>query len=100
MSAVKDIPIPHVDAQPNPVANDSESTVRTAPEKVKVEKQVVETHAKNAFEIANEKPPKKQDVKPRTDSKYAPPPPDNQVFSSVKQAVSNPMYSALLGAEV
>ncbi len=97
VSAVKDVPIPHVDAQPNPVATDSDSMVRTAPEKVKVEKKVVETQAKNAFEIANEKKLKKEDVKPRTDSKYAPPPPDNQVFSSVKQAVSNPMYSAPVG---
>jgi len=97
VSAVKDIPIPHTEAPPNPVANDSDSTVRSAPEKVKVEKQVVETQAKNAFEIATEKKPKKQDVKPRTESKYAPPPPDNQVFSSVKQAVSNPMYSAPAG---
>ena len=47
--------------------------------------------------MPNEKKPKKQDVKPRTESKYAPPPPDNQVFSSVKQAVSNPMYSAPAG---
>jgi periplasmic protein TonB len=97
VSAVKDIPIPHQDAPPNPVANDSDSPVRSAPEKVKVEKKVVETTAKNAFEIDQEKVPKKQDVKPRTDSKYAPPPPDNQVFSSVKQAVSNPMYSAPAG---
>jgi periplasmic protein TonB len=97
VSSVKTIPLPQQEAPANPVANDSTSPVPSAPEKVRVEKKVLETPVKNAFEIPKEKKPPKQDIKPRVESKYAPPPPDNQVFSSVKQAVSNPMYSAPAG---
>lgn len=94
VSPVHNIPIPQREAPQNPVANDTQSTVPTAPAKQTAEKQPVPD--KNAFEIAEKK--KKETPKPLRQQKYTQPAPPNQVYSHTPQAVSNPMYSAPGGA--
>jgi len=95
VSPVSTIPIPQRAAEPFPVANDSQSLVRSAPEKE--ETQAREKHSPDAFEIAEQKRKKKQETRSKNEMKYAPLPPPNQVFSSTRQAVSNSMYSAPAG---
>jgi|HubBroStandDraft_1064217.scaffolds.fasta_scaffold39655_3 protein TonB len=90
VSPVSKIPIPQREAEPNPVAGDSQSLVRNAPEKE--ETQVRRTPKPDAFQV-EEKQKKKLDTRDKSPKKYAPLPPENQVFSSTKQAVSNPNYA-------
>jgi protein TonB len=94
VSPVHTIPIPQREAPPNPVANDTQSTVPTAPAKETAVKQQVPD--KNAFEIPEKR--KKQAKKPTQERHYTPPPPPNQVYSQSKQALSNPMYAPQSGA--
>lgn len=94
VSPVHTIPIPRREAPPNPVANDTQSTVPTAPAKENVIKQQVPD--KNAFEIAEKH--KRQAKQPTHQQQYTPPPPPNQVFSHSRQALSNPMYAPQSGS--
>jgi protein TonB len=94
VSPVHSIPIPQREAPPNPVANDTQSTVPTAPAKQNAEKQPVID--KKAFEIAEKK--KQEAPKPLHEQKYKPAAPQNQIYSRAPQAVSNTMYSAPGGA--
>jgi protein TonB len=78
----------------NPVANDTQSTVPTLPLKQEVE---VKLPDKLAFEIP-EKKKKREAERPHPKQQYTPPAPKNQVYSSTRQAVSNPMYNVQSGA--
>ena len=90
VSAVHNIPIPQRDAPLNPVAHDSESAVPSAPAKQETEKQIPLIPPKDAFEIPDKI--KHQEEKPHPQQQYIPQAPPNQVYSSSKQAMSNPMY--------
>jgi len=95
VSPVNNIPVPQRQANPNPVANDTQSTVPTAPAKQEVQKKEP-VPDKNAVEIAEKK--KRQSERPLHQQQYTPPAPQNQVYSQTHQALSNPMYSAQTGA--
>lgn len=95
VSPVHNIPIPRREAPLNPVANDTQSMVPTAPAKQEVEKKLP-IPDKNAVEIPDRL--KRQAQKPQTQQQYQPPTPPNQVFSHVRQAVSSPMYGAQTGS--
>lgn len=94
VSPVHNIPIPHREAPQNPVANDTQSAVPTAPAKQTAEKQPVPD--KNAIEIPDKM--KKQSPRPQHQQQYKPPAPANQVYSHSPQALSSPMYSTPGGA--
>jgi periplasmic protein TonB len=94
VSPVHNIPIPQREARQNPVANDTQSTVPTAPAKQTAEKQP--TPDKNAIEIPEKI--KKQAPKPLHERHYTQPAPQNQVYSRSPQALSSPMYSTPGGA--
>lgn len=94
VSPVSKIPIPQREAPENPVANDTQSTVPTQPDKQTQEKQAVPE--KNAFEIAEKK--KREAPKLTHQQQYTQPAPKNQVYSHNAPAVSSPMYSAPGGA--
>lgn len=93
VSAVHNIPIPRREAPPNPVANDTQSQVPTAPAKQTAEKKLP-VPDKNAIEIADKI--KKQAPRPTKQQTYQQPTPKNQVFSQ-QQALSNPMYGGPAG---
>ncbi|HEY1216794.1 MAG TPA: TonB family protein [Bryobacteraceae bacterium] len=88
VSPVHNIPIPRRDAPPNPVANDTESQVRTAPAKQDTEKKQPD----KAIEIPDRQRPKRQAERPQHQQKYLEPAPQNQVYSRTRQAASSPMY--------
>jgi TonB family protein len=94
VSPVHSIPIPRRDAPENPVANDTKSTVPTAPAKQPVEKEKTPPPVKNAFQIPDKV---KYDIQPTHKQNYTQPAPPNQVYSNARQAVSNPMYGAQSG---
>ncbi len=96
VGVVSKIPIPQRDAPENPVANDSQSTVRTAPAKQDTQKQALPD--KTAVEIPDNTKPKKLDKRPQQEKKYLQPAPPNQIYSQTKQAVSSPMYGGPIGA--
>ena len=93
VSAVHSIPVPQRQAPPNPVANDTQSMVPTAPSKIEEKKAPVSD--RNAFEIADKVKHEKRTVQKQ---QYTPPAPQNQVYSHARQAVSNPMYGQQSGA--
>ncbi len=93
VSAVHNIPIPRHEAPPNPVANDTESQVPTAPAKQTAEKKVP-VPDKNAIEIPDRI--KKQAPKQTKQQTYQQPKPMNQVYAQ-QQALSNPMYGGPAG---
>ena len=90
VSPVHNIPIPQREAPQNPVANDTQSTVPTAPAKQTAEKKQP-VPDKNAFEIAEKK--KREAPRPLHQQQYTPSAPANQVYSQTRQALSSPMYS-------
>jgi TonB family protein len=94
VSPVHNIPIPQREAPQNPVANDTQSSVPTAPAKQTAEKQPAPD--KNAIEIPEKI--KKQAPKPLHEQHYTQPAPQNQVYSRSPQALSSPMYSTPGGA--
>jgi TonB family protein len=95
VSPVHTIPIPQREAPPNPVANDTQSTVPTAPAKQEQQK-TPPPPTKDAFKIPDKI---KYDIdKTQHRQNYTPPAPPNQVYSSTKQAMSNPMYAPQAGA--
>jgi protein TonB len=96
VSPVHNIPIPQREAPPNPVANDTQSSVPTAPAKQEVEKKPPPVPEKDAFELPEKI--KKAAERPREQRHYTPPAPPNQVYSRSPQAVSNPMYGMQSGA--
>ena len=88
------IPIPQREAPPNPVANDTQSTVPTAPAKQEVPK-APPPPTKDAFQIPDKL---KYDIhRPQNKQNYTQPAPPNQVYSSTRQAMSNPMYAPQSG---
>jgi protein TonB len=95
VSPVHNIPIPQREAPPNPVANDSQSQVPTAPAKQDVQKKEP-VPDKNAIEIADKL--KRQAERQLHEQQYTAPAPQNQVFSRTPQAVSSPMYGGQTGA--
>lgn len=94
VSPVHSIPIPQRKAPLNPVANDTQSPVPSLPLKQEVQ---VRLPDKLAFEIP-EKKKKREAERPHPKQQYTPPAPQNQVYSSTRQAVSNPMYNVQSGA--
>jgi len=94
VAPVSKIPIPQRQAPQNPVAADTQSTVRSAPSKQDVEKNTVP--GKDAFQIAQKK--KRQAEQPLHQQQYMQPAPDNQVYSRTRTAVSSPMYGGVTGA--
>lgn len=94
VSPVHSIPIPQNEAPPNPVANDTKSIVPTAPTPAKVEVQKQKPVPKEALQIPDKL---KYDAKPVHKQSYTQPAPPNQVYSSARQAVSNPMYAPQSG---
>jgi periplasmic protein TonB len=95
VSSVHNIPIPQRDAPLNPVANDTQSSVPTAPAKVEEEKKAPPPR-KDAFEIPDKV--KREAERPVNKRQYTQPAPQNQVYSRSPQAVSNPMYAMQSGA--
>ncbi|MGI8959592.1 MAG: TonB family protein [Bryobacteraceae bacterium] len=95
VSPVHNIPIPHRDTPPNPVANDTQSAVPTAPAKQELQKKQP-VPDKNAIEIPDKM--KRQAERPRQQQRYTPPASQNQIYSQSRQAVSSPMYDAQSGA--
>jgi periplasmic protein TonB len=94
VSPVHNIPIPRREAPPNPVANDTQSQVPTAPAQQTVEKKSP-VPDKNAVEIPDKI--KKQAERPTRQQTYRQPTPNNQVFAE-RQALSNPMYGGPTGS--
>ena len=94
VSPVHNIPIPHREAPPNPVANDTQSTVRSAPAKQETEKARIPD--RNAIQIPDRF--RKETERPQHQQQYQQPAPQNQIYSRTRQALSNPMYSAQSGA--
>ena len=94
VSPVHNIPIPQREAPLNPVANDTQSMVPSAPAKQEVEKKP--SPSKNAVEIPDRF--KRQAEKPQKQQQYRQPTPPNQVFSRTRQALSSPMYGAQSGS--
>src|SRR5579875_1216525 len=94
VSPVHNIPIPRREAPQNPVANDTQSTVPTAPAKQTTEKQPVPD--KKAIEIPERI--KRQAPRVTHQQQYTQPAPPNQVYSHSPQALSSPMYSTPGGA--
>ncbi len=95
VSSVHNIPIPQREAPRNPVANDTQSIVPSAPSKQEVEKKAPPPD-RNAVEIPDKM--KRQAPKPLPKQQYTPPVPQNQVYSRSRQAVSSPMYAQQSGA--
>jgi periplasmic protein TonB len=95
VSPVHTIPIPQREAPPNPVANDTQSMVPTAPAKQEVQKKPPVLD-KNAFEIPDKL--KRQAERPTKQQQYQQPTPQNQISSRTHQALSNPMYGAQSGS--
>ncbi|MDQ2775016.1 MAG: TonB family protein [Acidobacteriota bacterium] len=95
VSSVRNIPIPRRDAPPNPVANDTQSMVPSAPSKQEIEKKAPPPD-KNIVEIPDKI--NRQAPQPTRQQQYTPPAPQNQVYSQSRQALSNPMYAQQSGA--
>lgn len=95
VSPVHTIPIPQREAPPNPVANDTQSTVPTAPAKEDLPKQAPPPPVKDAFKIPDKLTYKID--RPQRRQNYTPPAPSNQVYSDTRQAMSNPMYAPQSG---
>jgi len=95
VSSVHNIPIPRRDAPLNPVANDTQSMVPTAPAKQELEKKQP-VPDKNVVEIPDKI--KRQAERPQRQQQYQQPAPRNQVFSRTRQAVSSPMYGGQTGS--
>jgi periplasmic protein TonB len=95
VSPVSKVPIPQSQAQPNPVAADTKSSVPTAPAKEDVEKKPPAPD-KDAFELAEKK--RRQAEQPLHQQKYMQRAPDNQVYSQTRTAVSSPLYGGQSGA--
>lgn len=95
VSPVHNIPIPQRQAPLNPVANDTQSSVPSAPAKQEVEKKL-SVPEKDAFELPEKI--KREAERPRQQRQYTQPAPPNQVYSRSPQAVSNPMYGMQSGA--
>ncbi len=95
VSPVHNIPIPQRQAAPNPVANDTQSMVPSAPAKQEVEKKQP-VPARNEVLIPDKL--RKSAERPQSKQQYQQPTPPNQVYSHSRQALSNPMYSAQSGA--
>ena len=95
VSAVHNIPIPQRDATPNPVANDTQSVVPSAPAKEEAEKKPPVLD-KNVVEIPDKV--RRQAPQPLHQQQYKPTAPPNQVYSQSRQALSNPMYAQQGGA--
>lgn len=93
VSPVHNIPIPHQEAPPNPVANDTQSTVPVAPAKQEAEKKP--PPPKDALQIPDKL---KYDVDRPSHRQYMQPAPPNQIYSHSPQALSNPMYGMQSGA--
>jgi protein TonB len=96
VSAVHSIPIPPRDAPQNPVANDTQSTVPTAPAKQEEEKKLPLQLPKDVFELPDKI--KRQAERPQQPRRYVQPAPPNQVYSRSPQALSSPMYGMQSGA--
>ena len=96
VSSVHSIPIPQQQAPPNPVANDSQSTVPVAPAKQEAEKQAPPPPDRTAIEIPDKV--KREAPQPTRRQQYQQPAPPNQVYSQSRPAVSNPMYNSASGA--
>lgn len=95
VSSVHNIPIPRREAPPNPVANDTQSMVPSAPAKQEVEKKAPEPD-KNVVELPDKI--KRQAPQVQRRQQYVPQAPPNQVYSRSNPAVSNPMYAQQSGA--
>jgi TonB family protein len=91
VAAVSKIPIPQRDAPQNPVAADTQSTVRSAPAKEETEKKIP-VPDKDAFQIPDRK--KKQAEQPLHQQQYMQQARKNQVYSRTPTAVASPMYGA------
>lgn len=95
VSPVHNIPIPQKQAPVNPVANDTQSLVPSAPAPQEVEKK---QPAPARDEVLIPDKLRKQAEKPLTKQQYQQSAPQNQVYSRSRQALSSPMYSAQSGA--
>ena len=95
VSSVHNIPIPQREAPQNPVANDTQSMVPSAPSKKELEKKAPPPD-KNAVEIPDKL--RREAPKPLPKQQYTAPAPQNQVYSRSPQALSNPMYAQQSGA--
>lgn len=95
VSPVHNIPIPQRDAPLNPVANDTQSTVPSAPAKQEAQKKQP-VPDKNAFEIPDKL--KRPAERPQHQQQYVQPAPQNQIYSRSSPALSNPMYGGPNGS--
>lgn len=94
VTAVHTIPLPSRNAEPNPLANNTESYVPLPPPKAKPQPQPkAKPPNPKAIALPDKMPPVKIARPDRpTVSKLAPPDKPNQVYSNVGQALSSPMY--------
>ena len=95
VSSVSKIPIPPRDTPPNPVAADTKSALPTAPAKEETEKKAP-VPDKNAVEMPDKV--KKQTQQPLHQQNYWQPPPQNQIYSRTRTAVSSPLYGGTTGS--
>lgn len=92
VTAVHTIPLPSRNAEPNPLANNTNSYVPTPPPKAKPQPRQKLPNPK-AIALPDKMPPVKIAKPDRpTVSKLAPPDRPNQVYSDVGRALSSPMY--------
>jgi periplasmic protein TonB len=92
ITPVERIPIPSRQGRINPVANDTESQIPSAPEKPQPKQQPVQPD-RDAVALKSRNPQKKP--APQATQKYSPikEPRPNQVYSSTGQAATSPMFS-------
>jgi periplasmic protein TonB len=93
ITAVERIPLPSRQGRINPVANDTESQVPSAPLKPQPKQTVKEDPNAIALKSRNAKKPGPQ----MTPQKYTAPAKPNQVYSSTGQAATSPMFSQAPG---
>lgn len=97
------IPLPRTTARVNPVASDSESDVPPEPVKEKrAKREKVERDDPDAISLKSKRSKKKTKERPAETSRYIPKEvyKSNQVYSTIPQAVSSPLYSGTPGTGI
>ncbi len=95
VTPVNSIPLPRRQGPENPVANDTESVVPTAPQKQETAQRQPD---QTAIQIPDQTKPRKQDQQDRRKQNYAQPTKQNQIAARLPQATVNPMYSMNTGS--
>jgi TonB family protein len=94
VTPVNSIPIPPRQGPENPVANDSESVIPTAPQA----QETVQKQLEAAIQIPDETKTPKQSQQERRKKTYVAPTEPNQILGRSPQAAVNPMYEMKAGS--